>query len=286
MYTCAKGHSSASADYCDECGAPIGSARPSTQSQPSATGSTPAASGSTGDSGSGAASGSVESGQSCPDCGTPRDGRFCEVCGRDFLAVPQEAQATAPGSSPASVPPVSVSPGPVPVPPGPVAAPSSAPAGLSSAAMPASPGSTAAPGPGTPPVAGWRVVVAADRAYYERMRAGSGPDAPEVAFPVFCPERRFTLSGDQVLVGRRSRSRGIEPPIDLTGPPEDVGVSHTHALLVRGADGGWSIVDLDSANGTYLNESADPLPANTPTPLAAGDRVHVGAWTTLTVSAG
>ncbi len=44
------------------------------------------------------------------------------------------------------------------------------------------------------------------------------------------------------------------------------------------------MVDLDSANGTYLNDSPDPLPANQPTSLAAGDRIHVGAWTTLTLT--
>jgi hypothetical protein len=150
---------------------------------------------------------------------------------------------------------------------------------------------TAVPTPSTPstpstddkPATAWRVVVSADRAYYERMRDSAGPDAEQVAFPDFCPERRFTLTGPQVLVGRRSRSRGVEPGIDLTGPPEDAGVSHSHALFVAGSDGSWSIVDLDSANGTYLNDATDPLPANQPTQLQAGDRVHVGAWTTLTV---
>jgi hypothetical protein len=126
-------------------------------------------------------------------------------------------------------------------------------------------------------------VVSADQAYYDRMRAAAGADAEEVAFPAFCPERRFDLTGEQVLIGRRSRSRGIEPGIDLTGPPEDAGVSHTHALLVAGAQG-WSVVDLDSANGTYLNEATDPLPPNQPTSLKPGDRVHLGAWTTLTVT--
>ena len=129
----------------------------------------------------------------------------------------------------------------------------------------------------------WRVVATADRAYYDRMQAQAEPDAEPVAFPPFCPERRFELSGQQVLVGRRSRSRGIEPGVDLTGPPEDAGVSHSHALFVATADG-WSIVDLDSANGTYVNDADQQIPANQPVPLKAGDRVHVGAWTTLTLT--
>ena len=147
--------------------------------------------------------------------------------------------------------------------------------------------STADPAPpaaAAPTSSQWRVVVTADRGYYDRMRTAADPSGEVVAFPSFCPERRFTLTGGQVLVGRRSRSRGIEPAIDLTGPPEDSGVSHTHALFVAGPTG-WSVVDLDSANGTYLNDATDPLPPNQPTPLQPGDRVHLGAWTTLEVLA-
>jgi len=112
------------------------------------------------------------------------------------------------------------------------------------------------------------------------------PDAEPVALPAFSPERRFALDGAQMLIGRRSRSRGIEPDIDLTGPPEDAAVSHAHALLLAQATGGWAVVDLDSANGTYVNDAHEPIPANEPVPLADGDRVHAGASTTLTVHAG
>jgi hypothetical protein len=132
----------------------------------------------------------------------------------------------------------------------------------------------------------WRVVVSADSAFHDRVVSATPSDAQTVAFPAFCPDRRFVLSGSQLLVGRRSRSRGIEPDIDLTGPPEDAGVSHAHALLVSTPEGGWSLVDLGSANGTFLNEGTDPIEANTPVPLKNGDRIHVGAWTTLTVQAG
>jgi hypothetical protein len=96
------------------------------------------------------------------------------------------------------------------------------------------------------------------------------PGAEPVPFPAYCPERRFVLTGSEMLIGRRSRSRGIEPAIDLTGPPEDTGASHVHALLVSTPEGRWTIVDLDSANGTYVNDSADPIAANQPVPLAPG----------------
>ena len=68
-------------------------------------------------------------------------------------------------------------------------------------------------------------VVTADRAYFDSVVAAGGPDAATLEFPVYCPERRFRLSGSEVRIGRRSASRGLEPEIDLTGPPTDPGVS-------------------------------------------------------------
>ncbi|WP_432837784.1 FHA domain-containing protein [Dactylosporangium sp. CA-092794] len=142
-----------------------------------------------------------------------------------------------------------------------------------------------APVPAPPPGGTLRVVVSADRAYHDRMAAIDAPDADRVAFPVFCPERRFALAdGQHLLIGRRSRSRGIEPDIDLTGPPEDVGVSHAHAVLMSTSEGAWTVVDLGSANGTYLNDGTDPIKPNTPAPVKEGDQIHVGAWTTLTIT--
>jgi hypothetical protein len=192
--------------------------------------------------------------QPCPDCGSARTGRFCEVCGHDFEAVGGEAPSGEAGPA-------------VPVP---------APSGESGPAA----GTPSREG-GAPSI--WRVVVTADREYYDRMRAAAEAGAEEVPFPAFCPERRFALTPPQMLIGRQSRSRGIEPDIDLTGPPADPAVSHSHAILVAQPDGGWAVVDLGSANGTYVNGSGTPIAENIPVPLADGDRVHVGAWSTLTL---
>jgi hypothetical protein len=188
-------------------------------------------------------------GEPCPKCGTSRTGRFCEVDGYDFLAAELDPHGDPNGA----------------------------------VATPAQPPDTTQPKPGT--AAGWRVVVTADRAYYDRMRAAADPDAEDVAFPAYCPERRFALVPPQALIGRLSRSRGIEPEIDLTGPPADPAVSHSHAILVVQPDGGWAVVDLGSANGTYLNDSATAIEPNLPVPVADGDRVHVGAWSTLILRA-
>ncbi|PRY34807.1 FHA domain-containing protein [Umezawaea tangerina] len=143
---------------------------------------------------------------------------------------------------------------------------------------------TAATAPRQPAAAPvtWHVVVTADRGHFDRVVAAGGPDSAAVEFPLYCPERRFVLHDDRISIGRRSRSRGIHPDIDLIGPPEDPGVSAGHALLVRTGTT-WAVVDLASTNGTTLNGTTDPLPPNTPHPVADGDRIHVGAWTTLTL---
>jgi pSer/pThr/pTyr-binding forkhead associated (FHA) protein len=43
------------------------------------------------------------------------------------------------------------------------------------------------------------------------------------------------------------------------------------------------IIDQDSTNGTTLNGSPDPIPPHVPVPLNDGDRIHIGAWTTITL---
>lgn len=45
-----------------------------------------------------------------------------------------------------------------------------------------------------------------------------------------------------------------------------------------------TITDLGSTNGTSLNGSDDLIPADTAFPLRSGDRIHLGAWTTITLS--
>jgi pSer/pThr/pTyr-binding forkhead associated (FHA) protein len=90
-------------------------------------------------------------------------------------------------------------------------------------------------------------------------------------------------------IGRRSPSGNRPPEIDLSSAqpsaPEDPGISRTHALLMRSAEGGYTLMDVGSTNGTTLNESDTPIAPNVPIPLADGDRIHLGAWTTLTVRA-
>jgi len=290
MHVCPKGHQSQASDYCDECGAPIGGARSRT-----GTGTPPTSQATTG----GAA---PMTGSACPDCGTAQAGRFCEVCGYDYVL------ASLGGSAPASTGTGTGASAPGESAGGAHAASEAAsggtevggagpPAGTASAGEAAGdvPGGPASVGTATgdrvlpqrTPTAratGWTLTVDADKDYHTRMQAQAEPDADPIAFPPFVPPRRFTLDGSQALIGRRSRSRGIEPEIDLSGQPTDPAVSHAHALLVERPDGTWALVDLESANGTYLNDDPDPVTPNTPLPLADGDHVYLGAWTRLTVT--
>ncbi|GAA2649723.1 FHA domain-containing protein [Nonomuraea recticatena] len=127
----------------------------------------------------------------------------------------------------------------------------------------------------------WEAVVEADRAYYDEVIAQDGPDAGAVVFPPYCPERSFPLVGRQVRIGRSSRSRNSYAEIDLGGPPADPGISHLHAVLMAQRDGTWSLVDPGSANGTMLN--GKPLQVNVPVQVRGGDRIHLGAWTVITL---
>jgi FHA domain-containing protein len=185
-------------------------------------------------------------GTTCKACGAALTGRFCEECGHDSLSAPPPVpMAVAKQVEVEPAPPV--------------------------------------PADRVPEAATWTATVTADRAYFDSVMAVDGPDASGITFPPYCPDRHFPLAGKEISIGRQSRSRGIHPDIDLLGPPEDPGVSHLHALLLARDDGGWSIVDLDSANGTLVNDDTSPLRPNVPTPLADGDRVYIGAWTRITL---
>ena len=70
------------------------------------------------------------------------------------------------------------------------------------------------------------------------------------------------LSGHGAVLGRA-------PDVDVL--VDDVYVSDEHAEVMPD-DGGWSVRDLGSTNGTYLNGAK----VTRPTPLAAGDQLRLG----------
>jgi hypothetical protein len=284
MALCPDGHQSSASDYCDVCGLAIG-------------GSVPASSSSAGTHPS--ARTSALSGEPCPNCLLPRtDDPFCEGCGYDFATASPVRVA-------AVVPPVTVqiaSPPPSADPPSLAAtAPYSIDlehelelAESGNGAVPStSQTAQAQPGPSvsgpvvgsaaTPTPVRWTAVAAADRVYYDAVIAEGEIDPNKYPFPPYCPERRFPVSGDTVRIGRSSASKNLSVEIDLTGPPTDPGVSHLHAVLQARPDGGWSILDPGSTNGTMINDDTAPIPENLPVPVDSGYRIHVGVWTTLTL---
>jgi hypothetical protein len=190
-------------------------------------------------------------GRPCPQCGADRSGQFCEACGYSFasgLAAPGAAAparmapdpAVSAQAAPAQAAPGQADPDRSAAVPGRVATAPSYVATAPSQVV-AGPGESVASGAAA--TAEWTAVVTADRAYFDRVIAASGPDAAAVQFPAYCPERRFRLFGPEMRIGRRSPSRGLEPEIDLTGPPTDPGVSHLHAVLVAEEDGAWAVFD-------------------------------------------
>ena len=308
MPICPAGHESQASDYCDTCGRVIGGAA-APAAAVSATAATvvaavPARSG------------------GCPVCGAGRDGRFCEECGYDFElaeAMPQtvlspgvgpdEAQAPAAaapgtgpaeqgldieaelaraeheatGSSAAAEPP---EPDPLPAPP-PPAPPAPEPVEASTAGPEPDPAAGLVGFVGIAAVAGGAaaelsLVVDADPEYYAAQVERGDIIESEFPFPKYPAERRFSFTAGPVRIGRASSSRGLAPEIDLTGPPLDPAVSHLHAQLLRHEEG-WVVVDLGSANGTRLNDAAEPLEAETEIPVKPGDRIHLGVWTTIIV---
>lgn len=118
----------------------------------------------------------------------------------------------------------------------------------------------------------------ADRHQFERL-APAGLEFPEDFTP-----RRFAVCGAAVRIGR-SRGRPGEPlpEIDLAGPPADPGISRLHAILERRPDGGYAVRDLGSTNGTTVNDDPSPVADDSALPLVAGDRIRLGAWTTITL---
>ncbi|MEU8899256.1 FHA domain-containing protein [Nocardia sp. NPDC048505] len=204
----------------------------------------------------------------CPVCHTPGSGsRFCEECGHDLvLGAPAEPVVAAEPQLAEPDQPTLIGPGPTLVGKPPALEPE-------------------LPDPPPAPQLGWIATIAADRELYARVQARNGPDADQVPFPAYFPERRIMLRGSDILIGKHSVSQGVNPEIDLGIPPADAGVSRVHATLHL-TPYAATLIDLGSTNGTSLNDSEDDIPRNIPVQVHPGDRIHVGAWTTITLSRG
>ncbi|WP_026369278.1 FHA domain-containing protein [Kallotenue papyrolyticum] len=78
-----------------------------------------------------------------------------------------------------------------------------------------------------------------------------------------------------ILVGRQDSARGFFPDLDLTHDGGyDCGVSRRHARITLQDDVAY-VEDLESANGSFLNNQR--LPPRAPQPLKAGDELRLGS---------
>ncbi|MYS84303.1 FHA domain-containing protein [Embleya scabrispora] len=272
MHICPIGHPSTAADYCDECGRPM-----------PAEGDVPYELDGPGPGGSGTSLGVL----TCRFCATEytADDQFCEGCGHEV--------GTLTGGSP---PIVCVFPDPeeavLPFGASSVGTSSSGTSstgtsstGTSSTGTSSSDKSSTGTSGSDPVSSGqgsgtvWTARVVPDHDYFLRVLEWDGPDAHSMRFPHEQEPWTLKLTGESMRIGRRNSSVSSAPP---EVPIDDPGVSRRHAMLLRCGDGTWEVMDLGSANGTTINAGYDRVRRD-PVHLKDGDRVHVGAWTTLEI---
>lgn len=84
----------------------------------------------------------------------------------------------------------------------------------------------------------------------------------------------FLLTADETYIGRWDADNGIFPDVDLDTHDAEAKVSRRHARIMF-EKGIYTIEDLGSTNGTYINRGRRLIPGN-PQRLKDGDEVIVG----------
>jgi hypothetical protein len=123
------------------------------------------------------------------------------------------------------------------------------------------PFSSTLPEPGPPPLLG--------------QEFGPALDAKQVTFVIPSSGRRVSLTlEEEIHVGRADPARPNQPQLDLTyDNGAEYGVSRLHAAI-QTSHRGVALVDLNSTNGTLLNNYR--LPPDLPYPLHNGDEIRFG----------
>ena len=84
----------------------------------------------------------------------------------------------------------------------------------------------------------------------------------------------FQVASDESLIGRWDADNGIFPDIDLDRHDPEAKISRRHARILH-KDGQYSIEDLGSTNGTYVNRGRRLIPG-TAQLLKDQDEIIVG----------
>ena len=110
--------------------------------------------------------------------------------------------------------------------------------------------------------------------------AGNGRSAPDALNAKLLIERgdgpvvEFKISGVEAIIGRWDADNGVFPDVDLDSHDSEAKVSRKHARIRRnGSD--YTIEDVGSTNGTYVNRGRRLLPG-TAQVIKSGDEIIVG----------
>lgn len=84
----------------------------------------------------------------------------------------------------------------------------------------------------------------------------------------------FTLSAAESYIGRWDADNGVFPDVDLDAHDPEAKVSRRHARILY-HEGKYSVEDLGSTNGTFVNRGRRLIPGNAHN-LNDGDEIIVG----------
>lgn len=84
----------------------------------------------------------------------------------------------------------------------------------------------------------------------------------------------FSIIADESYIGRWDADNGIFPDVDLDKQDLEAKVSRRHARIIC-ANGKFSIEDLGSTNGTFVNRGRRLIPGSAQA-LTSGDEIIVG----------
>jgi two-component system, cell cycle response regulator len=135
-----------------------------------------------------------------------------------------------------------------------------------------------------------RVVLTTDRQMSSTMDAKASTHICPSPVAESAPNEQNGQSPAAYMIVVNGAIPGTMVPVNETGttlgrsaessiPLNDITVSRQHAIVVIDGDGGVSITDEGSSNGTFVNGTI--IPANRPMPLRDGDRIQLGTTVIL-----